>query len=111
MDLFGVLTWLHCVSKLTSHSYNNLYLLKNHIYFTEKNNFHYLSNSDSWKAKQKGLTFRRDQDCARTEKRSSNRFILGMSFLSLCMEAHMGHYSNENAIQSIVFPFPCHHGL
>ena len=32
------------------------------------------------------LTFRRDQDYACSQKGSSNRFILGMSFLSLCEE-------------------------
>ena len=37
-DLCSLVTWPHCVSKRTSHSYNNLYPVKNKKIFSMKKN-------------------------------------------------------------------------
>ena len=87
--LSSVVTWLHCVSKLTSHSYNNPCLVKNCFFFTEKKKtftvFKLLllcfsniwSNSDSWKANPKGCASRKGSRivtvCVKHKQTGTNR--------------------------------------
>ena len=69
-DLSSDVIWLHCVSKYTGHSYNNLYPVKNKKYFQwekklslclsfcnfESEIFGVTEYLDSWRANPKGLT-------------------------------------------------------